>query len=257
MEKGYSTNKPPLIKGVKYDYWKECMIAHFEFLLNSEAQNALLCAFFEEEYTKFHSYKSAKKMWDTLALMYEGLSQVKCNKLSLLTRKYELFTMDDGEDIQAMFGRFRTIFNELCHLNKTFDNYNNIDKILRSLSRKWRSQVIALRTVKNLDSMSIEELIGTLKVHEQELKQDEGLKKEKSLALTTQKKNKKILNFQGILIHTYNKKVLISTWEELNNTSSNEEIEEEEEANLCLMYITLNKLHDHLNEERCNLLKEC
>ena len=130
-------------------------------------------------------------MWDTLALMYEGLSQVKCNKLSLLTRKYELFTMDDGEDIQAMFGRFRTIFNELCHLNKTFDNYNNIDKILRSLSRKWRSQVIALRTVKNLDSMSIEELIGTLKVHEQELKQDEGLKKEKSLALTTQKKKQK------------------------------------------------------------------
>ena len=40
-----------------------------------------------------------------------------------------------------------------------------------------------LRTVKNLDSMSIEELIGTLKVHEQELQQKEGFKMGKSLAL--------------------------------------------------------------------------
>ena len=30
MEKGYSINNPPLFKGVKYDYWKERMIAHFE-----------------------------------------------------------------------------------------------------------------------------------------------------------------------------------------------------------------------------------
>jgi len=30
-------------------------------------------------------------------------------------------------------------------------------------------------------------------------------------------------------------KVLMSTWEELDNTSSDEEIKEEEEANLCVM----------------------
>ena len=42
-------------------------------------------------------------------------------------------------------------------------------------------------TLKDLDSMSLEELFDTLKVHEQELQQDEGLKKEKSLALSSQK----------------------------------------------------------------------
>ena len=155
MEEGCSTNKPPLFKGVKYDYWKEHMIAHFEyihvdlqdivehgnymsldnqlngvpitywidaqrrrFMLNSEVENTLLCPLFEEEYTKNHSYKSAKQMQDTLALTYEGLSQVKHNTHSLSTRKYELFTMEDGEDIQAMFGRFQTILNELHCLKK-------------------------------------------------------------------------------------------------------------------------------------------
>ena len=64
--------------------------------------------------------------------MYGGSSRIKCNRLSFLTRKYELFTMEDGEDIQVIFGRFQTILNELHCLNKTFDNYDNIDKILRS-----------------------------------------------------------------------------------------------------------------------------
>jgi len=94
--------------------------------------------------------------------------------------------MEDSEDIQTMFGRFQTILNELCCLNRTFDNYDNIDKIIRSLSRKWRSWVTTLRIVKNLDSMSIEELIGTLKVHEQKFQQEECFKKGKSLALTAQ-----------------------------------------------------------------------
>ena len=74
--------------------------------------------------------------------------------------------MEDGEDKQTMFGRFQTILNELRWFNKTFDDYDNIDKILGSLSRKWKSQVSTLRTIKNLNFMSIEELIGTLKVHE-------------------------------------------------------------------------------------------
>ena len=84
--------------------------------------------------------------------------------------------MEEGEDIQTMFGRFQTILNELHCLNKTFDDYDNIDKILRSLSRKWRPHVKTLRMVKNQGSMSIEEQIGTLKVYEQELQQDEGIK---------------------------------------------------------------------------------
>jgi len=30
LEEGFDVNKPPMFKGVKYDYWKEMMIAFFE-----------------------------------------------------------------------------------------------------------------------------------------------------------------------------------------------------------------------------------
>nr|KYP38570.1 hypothetical protein KK1_040179 [Cajanus cajan] len=106
------------------------------FMLNSKARNALMCAMYEEEYTKVHSFRSAKQMWDTLSLTYEGSLEVKRKKLSLLARKYELFEMEESESIQTMFGRFQTIVNELSFLGKTYDNFDHIDKLLRSLPRK-------------------------------------------------------------------------------------------------------------------------
>ena len=47
------------------------------FLLNSKAWNVMLYALSEEEYTKVHSFKSVKQMWDTLVVTYEGTSQEK------------------------------------------------------------------------------------------------------------------------------------------------------------------------------------
>jgi len=108
-------------------------------------------------------------MWDTLVVTYERTSQVKRNKLNLLTHKYKLFSMEEKKYIQCMLRCFKTILNELRSLGRTYDNYYHIDKILRSLSRKWRQQVTTLRALKNLDSMYLEELVSTLKVHEQEL----------------------------------------------------------------------------------------
>nr|KYP56541.1 hypothetical protein KK1_002782 [Cajanus cajan] len=79
--------------------------------MNSKARNVLMCALSEEEYTKVHSFRSAKQMWDTLALTYEGSLEVKHNKLSLLVRKYELFEMEESESIQTMLYFSFIIFN--------------------------------------------------------------------------------------------------------------------------------------------------
>ena len=87
-----------------------------------------------------------------------------------------------------MFSRFQTIINELSFLGRTYTIFDHIDKLLRSLPRKWRLQVTALRASKNLEKMTLEELIGLLKVHELELEQDETTsKKHKSIALAAQK----------------------------------------------------------------------
>jgi len=139
------------------------------FLLNSQATHALMCSLSQEDYSKVHNFRSAKQIWDTLVITYEGSFEVKCNKLSLLTCKCKLFSMEEAEDIKTMFGCFQSIMNELQSLGRHYANYHHIDKILWSLSRKWRPQVTILRAIKNLDSMTLEELVGILKDHEKEL----------------------------------------------------------------------------------------
>ena len=70
-------------------------------------------------------------------------------------RKYELFSLEEGIDVQTMFGCFQTILNEHCSLDRHYDNYDHIYKILQILSRKWKPHVTALRANKNLDSMTL------------------------------------------------------------------------------------------------------
>ena len=101
----------------------------------------------------------------------------KSNKLGFLTHKYELFTIEEGEDIQCMSSSFQTILNKLRSLGWNFDNYDHIDKILRSLSRKWRPHVTALRALKNHDTMSLEELLGTLKFMNKNFRKMKDLRK--------------------------------------------------------------------------------
>ncbi|KAL5158319.1 hypothetical protein HKD37_15G042823 [Glycine soja] len=66
--------------------------------------------------------------------------------------------------------------------------------------------------------MSLEELVGTLKVHEQELQQNEGPKREKSLALNSQK-NKNVLSSKEHVSRNSFKALKV-------DNSSNEESEE-------------------------------
>ncbi|RDX64510.1 hypothetical protein CR513_56930, partial [Mucuna pruriens] len=108
-----------------------------------------MCALIKSEYEKVHNCNSSKEIWDTLVLAYEGTCHVRDSKISMLVYKYELFKMEDNETIDLMFGRFQMIIKNLRSLGKTYDNYDHITKILRTL-----------RVSKDLKKYVMEELLG-------------------------------------------------------------------------------------------------
>jgi len=118
-----------------------------------KARHIIICALSEEEMSKVHAMVSAKEIWDTLALTYEGSKEVKRNKLTILKRQYEMFAIKDHESIQSMVSRLQVILNSLRFLWSTVSQYEINDKILRILPAKWRAQEIALRTSKDLEAM--------------------------------------------------------------------------------------------------------
>ena len=98
-----------------------------------------------------------------------------------------MFKMLKHENIDEMTTRFMHIINQLKALAKRYTNTEMVRKILRSLSKAWRPKVTAIQETKDLNVLSLDALIRSLKTHEIELNEvfDEAIKKGKSIALKT------------------------------------------------------------------------
>ncbi|GKF98499.1 hypothetical protein Tco_0297282, partial [Tanacetum coccineum] len=68
--------------------------------------------------------------------------------------------------------RFNTIITSLKALDEGYSSKNYVRKFLRALHPKWRAKVTAIEVSKDLTSLSLDELIRNLKVHEMIIKKD-------------------------------------------------------------------------------------
>nr|GEU79838.1 retrovirus-related Pol polyprotein from transposon TNT 1-94 [Tanacetum cinerariifolium] len=133
---------------------------------NNEAKMVIYNALPRKEYERSFMYNTAKEIWKTLLVTHQGNSQVKDNKIDLLVQQYELFVIFEDESIDSAFARFNTIITSL----KALDEES-----------------------KDLTSLSLDELIENLKVHEMIIKKDYEIIKEKverkSFALKAKKES--------------------------------------------------------------------
>nr|GEU78759.1 copia protein [Tanacetum cinerariifolium] len=94
---------------------------------------------------------------------------------------------DEDESIDNAFARFNTIITNLKALDKSYSSKNYVRKFFRALHPKWRANFMTIEESKDLTSLSLDELIGNLKVYEMIIKKDSEIVKEKvkrkSLAL--------------------------------------------------------------------------
>ncbi|GJW19039.1 hypothetical protein Tco_0026475 [Tanacetum coccineum] len=76
-------------------------------------------------------------------------------------------------------GFANTIITSLKALDEGFSCKNYVRKFLRALHPKWRAKVTAIEESKDLTSLSLDELIGNLKVYEAIIKKDSNMVKGK------------------------------------------------------------------------------
>ncbi|GKE23785.1 zf-CCHC domain-containing protein, partial [Tanacetum coccineum] len=116
-------------------------------------------------------------------------SQVKDNKIDLLVQQYEQFIISKDESKDSAFARFNTIITSLKALDEGYSSKNYVRKFLRALHPKWRAKVIAIKESKDLTLISLDELIGNLKVHEMIIEIVKAKVERKSLALKAKKES--------------------------------------------------------------------
>ncbi|GKE33459.1 zf-CCHC domain-containing protein [Tanacetum coccineum] len=146
-----------------------------------------------KEYERTFMCNMAKEIWKTLLITHQGNNQVKDNKIDLLVQQYEQFVIFEDETIDSAFARFNTIITSLKALDEGYSSKNYVRKFLRALHPKWRAKVMAIEESRDLTSLSLDELIGNLKVYEMIIKKDSEIVKakgeRKSLALKTKKES--------------------------------------------------------------------
>ncbi|GJS64269.1 retrovirus-related pol polyprotein from transposon TNT 1-94 [Tanacetum coccineum] len=151
----------------------------------------MLCL--EKNMKEFSCVIRQKKFRKLLLITHQGNSQLKDNKIDLLVQQYEQFVISEDESIDSAFVRFNTIITSLKALDEGYSSKNYVRKFLRALHPKWRAKVTAIEESKDLTSLSLDELIGNLKVHEMIIKKDSEIVKakveRKSIALKAKKES--------------------------------------------------------------------
>ncbi|GKD51835.1 hypothetical protein Tco_1280811 [Tanacetum coccineum] len=161
---------------------------------NNEAKMVIYNALPRKEYERIFMCKTTKEIWDTLLITHQGNSQVKDNKIDLLVQQYEQFTIPEEESIDYAFSIFNTIITSLKALDECFSSKNYVRKFIRALHPKWRAKVTTIEELKDLTSLSLDELIRNLKVYEVIIKKDSEMVKGKreqnrSLSLKAKKES--------------------------------------------------------------------
>ena len=112
--------------------------------------------------------------------MHEGTKVVKINKLQQLTTRFEGIRMSDDESFDEFYANLNGIVNSAYNLGEIYDQPKIVRKILRSLSEDFRPKVSAITESKDVDSIPVDELVGSHQSYELDLPKTS---KSKSMAL--------------------------------------------------------------------------
>ncbi|XP_074334286.1 uncharacterized protein LOC141671793 [Apium graveolens] len=136
----------------------------------------------ESTFEKISNAKTAKEAWEILQKSFQGVEKVKKVRLQVLRGEFENLKMKNSENIGEFVTRLKAVTNEMKRNGESLDDIRVMEKLLRSLTRKFDYVVTSIEESKDLSIISIDELVGSLQAHEQRMNQyDDASHLEKAL----------------------------------------------------------------------------
>ncbi|XP_039137127.1 uncharacterized protein LOC120274664 [Dioscorea cayenensis subsp. rotundata] len=110
--------------------------------------------------------KTAKQAWEVLKTQYQGNENNVSVKLHSLHRELDVTKMKHGEKIEDFSTRVLDIVYQIKVLGEEFPEKKVVTKILRSLTPRFTNVVSSIVEAKNLSTLTVDELCGSLRSHE-------------------------------------------------------------------------------------------
>ena len=147
---------------------------------NSKAKNAIFNVISMKEFKRISNVEVTHTAWNILQIMHKSTKAVKINNLQQLTSKFESIRMSDDESFDEFYAELNDIVNYAYYLDEIYDQPKIVRKILRSLTKDFRPKVTNNTESKDVDSIPVDELLGSLQSYELDLPKTS---KSKSMAL--------------------------------------------------------------------------
>ncbi|GKC36157.1 retrotransposon protein, putative, unclassified, partial [Tanacetum coccineum] len=129
--------------------------------------------------------KTAKEAWEALKTMFMGADRVKTARIQTLKAEFEAMNMKETEGVDEFAAKVTNIVSTMRTLGDSVDESYVVKKLLRAVSTKFLQIASTLEQFGDLDNMTVEEVIGRLKAHEERMK-GYGDSDERRLLLTHQ-----------------------------------------------------------------------
>ncbi|XP_022150851.1 uncharacterized protein LOC111018895 [Momordica charantia] len=123
----------------------------------------------DTNFEKISGATTAMQAWQILENTYKGVDRVKKVRLKKLRGDYEALHMKESESISYYTSRLLAVVNEMKRYSETINDEQVVEKILRSLDEKFNFIVVAIEESKDLSTLSVDQLMGTLQAHEEKL----------------------------------------------------------------------------------------
>jgi hypothetical protein len=133
---------------------------------NDKALHAIYTSLCPEEFGRISRCVIAKEAWETLEITHEGSQIVKASKIQMLVSKFEEIRMEEEETFDEFYSKLSTIRNSTINIGKKMIDAKIVKKILRSLPARFIPQIATITQSQDLETMRVEELVGSLQTFE-------------------------------------------------------------------------------------------
>ena len=136
---------------------------------NANALSMIQRAIADSIFPRIMRATTAQEAWEILQKEYLGDSKVRAVKLQSLRRQFENTKMKDNETLKEFSDRFIELVNQMKTYGEKLTDQTIVEKVLMNMPEKFDNVVSVIEQTKDLSTLSVEELMGSLKVAEQRL----------------------------------------------------------------------------------------
>lgn len=135
--------------------------------------------------------KTSKDAWDAIKTVHLGADKVKKAKAQTLRAEFESLTMKETEQLDDFCLKLNGLVTNIRALGEKIEETYVVKKLLRAVPTKFLQIASAIEQFGNLETMSVEEVVGSLRAHEERLRGQKENEGGQQLLLTEEEWNKK------------------------------------------------------------------